>query len=118
MPTAASPGAHPAIVKIRRVDALILLLAATTTPFAARLLYALMAALLLLRKRAAKYTAIAPSRVRHAVARLPRRRRAFAFAFTLVQILNAARGPLCPHQRLKPRPIEEKREEAVLYLKK
>ncbi len=62
VPTATSPSAQPAIVKIRLVDALIIiiLLPATTPPFAARL-YALMAALLLLRKRAAKYTAIAPS---------------------------------------------------------
>ncbi len=55
VPTAASPSAQPAIVKIRRVDALILILiliillpsaaATTPTPIAARLLYALMAAL-------------------------------------------------------------------------
>ena len=81
VPTATSPSAHPAIVKIRRVDALIIIIIllppADTTPFAARLLYALMAALLLLRKRAAKYTAIAP-RVRHA-ARSPLRSRSFKF---------------------------------------
>ena len=50
--------AQPAIVKIRRVDALIIPLPAAT-PIAARL-YAL-AALLLLVERADKYTAIAPS---------------------------------------------------------
>ncbi len=65
VPTAASPSAQPAIVKIRRVDALIiiilLLLLAATPPFAARL-YALMAALpLLVDERADKYTALAPS---------------------------------------------------------
>ncbi len=68
MPTATSPSAQPAIVKIRRVEALIiiiilLLLLAASTPFAARLLYALMAALPLLvdEERADKYTALAPS---------------------------------------------------------
>ena len=61
VPTATSPSAQPAIVKIRRVDALIIiLLPAASTPTIAARLYAL-AALLLLRKRAAKYTAIAPS---------------------------------------------------------
>ncbi len=59
VPTAASPSAQPAIVKIRRVDALIIILLLAATLFAARL-YAL-AALLLLVERAAKYTAIAPS---------------------------------------------------------
>ncbi len=59
VPTAASPGAQPAIVKIRRVDALIIILLPAATPIAARL-YAL-AALLLLVERADKYTAIAPS---------------------------------------------------------
>ncbi len=60
VPTAASPSAQPTIVKIRRVDALIItILLLAATPFAARL-YAL-AALLLLVERAAKYTAIAPS---------------------------------------------------------
>jgi hypothetical protein len=58
VPTAASPSAQPAIVKIRRVDALIILLPAAT-PIAAHL-YAL-AALLLLVERADKYTAIAPT---------------------------------------------------------
>ena len=66
MPTAASPSAQPAIVKIRRVDALIiiiLLLLAATPPFAARLLYALLLAALplLVDERADKYTALAPS---------------------------------------------------------
>ncbi len=60
VPTAASPSAQPAIVKIRRVDALItIILLPAATPIAARL-YAL-AALLLLVERADKYTAIAPS---------------------------------------------------------
>jgi hypothetical protein len=58
VPTAASPSAQPAIVKIRRVDALIILLPAAT-PIVARL-YAF-TALLLLVERADKYTAIAPS---------------------------------------------------------
>ncbi len=62
VPTATSPSAQPAIVNIRRVDALIIIiLLPAATPIAARL-YALMAALLLLvDERAAKYTAIAPS---------------------------------------------------------
>ena len=60
VPTAASPSAQPAIVKIRRVDALIIILLPAATPFAARL-YALAALLLLVDERAAKYTAIAPS---------------------------------------------------------
>jgi hypothetical protein len=61
VPTATSPSAQAAAVKIRRVDALIIIIIIlpAATPIAARL-YAL-AALLLLRKRAAKYTAIAPS---------------------------------------------------------
>jgi hypothetical protein len=65
VPTAASPSAQPAIVKIRRVDVLIIIIIllppAATTPFAARLLYALAALLLLVDERADKYTAIAPS---------------------------------------------------------
>ncbi len=63
MATVASPSAQPAIVKIRRVDALIIiiiLLPAATPTIAARL-YALAALLLLVDERAAKYTAIAPS---------------------------------------------------------
>jgi hypothetical protein len=65
VPTAMSPSAQPAIVKIRRVDALIIiiiiLLLAATPAFAARL-YALAALLLLVGdERADKYTAIAPS---------------------------------------------------------
>jgi hypothetical protein len=49
VPTAASPSAQPAIVKIRRVDAPILLIrAATTTTTTTRLLYAFTALLLLL----------------------------------------------------------------------
>ncbi len=84
VPTAASPSAQPAIVKIMRVDALIIiiLLLAASTPFAARLLYALAALLLLVDARAAKYTPIAPSsharRRRRAFATSPRRCRAFA----------------------------------------
>ncbi len=42
VPTAASPSAQPAIVKIRRVDALIIILLPAATPIAARL-YALAA---------------------------------------------------------------------------
>ncbi len=59
VPTAASPSAQPAIVKIRRVDALILLILAATTTTTSRL-YAF-TALLLLVERADKYTVIAPS---------------------------------------------------------
>jgi hypothetical protein len=57
VPTVTRLSAQPAIVKIRRVDALILLLAATTTTTR---LYA-STALLLLVDCADKYTAIAPS---------------------------------------------------------
>jgi hypothetical protein len=62
LPTAARLRVQPAIVKIRRVDALILLLilAATTTTTTTTRLYAF-TALLLLVERADKYTAIAPS---------------------------------------------------------
>ncbi len=67
VPTVASPSAQPAIVKIRRVDALIIIIillpAATTTPILLlvftrwpRYYY-----LLVDDARAAKYTAIAPS---------------------------------------------------------
>jgi hypothetical protein len=67
VPTAVSPSAQPAIVKIRRVDALIIIIIllppAASTPTIAARLYALLAALLLLLvdERADKYTAIAPS---------------------------------------------------------
>ncbi len=63
VPTATSPSAQPAIVKIRRVDVLIipLLIRAATTTTTTRL-YAFTALLLLLvDERADKYTAIAPS---------------------------------------------------------
>jgi hypothetical protein len=55
VPTAASPIAQPAIVKIRRVDALIIfiILLPAATPIAARL-YALAALLLLVDQRADK----------------------------------------------------------------
>jgi hypothetical protein len=59
VPTAASPSAQPAIVKIRRVDALIPLIRAATTT-TTTCLYAF-TALLLLVEGADKYTAIAPS---------------------------------------------------------
>jgi hypothetical protein len=103
--TAASPIAQPAIVKIRRVDALIIIiiLLPAAIPIAARL-YAFAALLLLVDQRADKYTAIAPPpppRVRRAAAprsprcrRVLRVRRAFAFAFTLVPLFTASRGPL------------------------
>ncbi len=62
--TVASPSAQPAIVKIRRVDALILIIRAatttTTTTTTTTRLYAF-TALLYLVDRADKYTAIAPS---------------------------------------------------------
>ena len=64
VPTAASPSAQPAIVKIRRVNALIIiviLLPPAATPTIAARLYALAALLLLVDERADKYTAIAPS---------------------------------------------------------
>ncbi len=61
-PTAATPSAQPAIVKISRVDAVIIIIIAapstTTTTTTARL-YGLYRALLV--ERADKYTAIAPS---------------------------------------------------------
>jgi hypothetical protein len=57
VPTVTRLSAQPAIVKIRRVDALILIRAATTTTTR---LYAF-TALLLLVDGANKYTAIAPS---------------------------------------------------------
>ncbi len=60
VPTAASSSAQPAIVKIRRVDALIIILLPAATPIAARL-YALAALLLLVDERADKYIAIASS---------------------------------------------------------
>jgi hypothetical protein len=60
VPTVTRLSAQPAIVKIRRVDALILILAATTTTTTTSRLYAF-TALLLLVERADKYTAIAPS---------------------------------------------------------
>ena len=100
VPTAASPSAQPAIVKIRRVDALIIIIllppaASTPTIIVARL-YAL-AALLLLRKRAAKYSSGAPSGALTA-ARLPRRRRAFATPPPRCRAAAVARLPL--HSRL------------------
>jgi hypothetical protein len=61
VPTAVRLSAQPAIVKIRRVDALILLLfLAATTTTTTTCLYAFNA-LLLRVERADKYTAIAPS---------------------------------------------------------
>jgi hypothetical protein len=58
LPTAARPSAQPAIVKIRRVDALILLLILAATTTTTRV-YGF-TALLLLVERTDKYTAIAP----------------------------------------------------------
>ncbi len=84
VPTAASPSAQPAIVKIRRVDALIILLPAAT-PIAARL-YAF-TALLLLVERADKYLLLAT-----AGARSPRCRRAFATPPPRVRHAAAARS--------------------------
>jgi hypothetical protein len=66
VPTATSPSAQPAIVKIRRVDALIIIIpllirAATTTTTTTRLYTFTALLLLLVDERADKYTAIAPS---------------------------------------------------------
>ncbi len=62
VPTATSPSAQPAIVKIRRVDALIpLLIRAATTTTTTRLYVFTALLLLLVDERADKYTAIAPS---------------------------------------------------------
>ncbi len=60
LPTAASPSAQPAIIKIRRVDALILLLILAATTTTTTRLYAFNAQFLRV-ERADKYTAIAPS---------------------------------------------------------
>ncbi len=60
VPTVTRLSAQPAIVKIRRVDALILIRVATTTT-TTTCLYAFTALLLLLVEGADKYTAIAPS---------------------------------------------------------
>ena len=100
LPTAAMASAQPAIVKIRRVDALIAI--------AARLCASLAALLLLVDERAdTKYTAIARPRVRHAMpprvslllaaaaARSPLRSRAFAFLPSRVCHAAVARSPRC-----------------------
>jgi hypothetical protein len=58
-PTAETPSAQPAIVKISRVDAVFIIIIAAPTTTTTTRLYGLYRALLV--ERADKYTAIAPS---------------------------------------------------------
>ncbi len=113
VPTATSPSAQPAIVKIRRVDALIplllfvpllllLLLLLVFTRLPRYFFYSLKARINIPRSRRPRPDrrrrrctfALPPTRVRLAAdTRSPCRRRAFAFAFTLVQFFKASKGP-------------------------
>ncbi len=108
VPTVTRLSAQPAIVKIRRVDALIipLLISAATTTTTTTRLYAFTALLLLVDERADKYTAIAPSSpcpppapiLRAAAAALAAAARSPLHS-PLFNFSKPARGPLCAHQR-------------------
>jgi hypothetical protein len=90
--TAARPSAQPAIVKIRRVDALILIIRAATTTTTTTRLYAFTALFLLVDR--ALINIPRSRRPRPDRAHAPFRRRAFALPPPRVCLAAAARSPL------------------------